>query len=49
MIYNLKSNIEITTITAEDMVKESNGLKKIKPEFVISRFRSMEDLYRYLT
>ena len=31
------------------MVEESKGTKKIKPEELISRFRSKEDLYRYLT
>ena len=31
------------------MVEESKGPKKIKPEVVLSRFRSKEDLYRYLT
>ena len=49
MIYNLKLNKEITIQTAEDMVEESKGTKKIKPEVLLSRFRSKEDLYRYLT
>ena len=31
------------------MVEESKGTKKIKPEVLLSRFRSKEDLYRYLT
>jgi hypothetical protein len=31
------------------MTEESKGPKKIKPEEFISRFRSKEDLYRYLT
>jgi len=31
------------------MVEESKGPKKIKPEVLLSRFRSKEDLYRYLT
>ena len=31
------------------MVEERKGPKKIKPEELISRFRSKEDLYRYLT
>ena len=31
------------------MVEESKGPKKIKPEELISRFRSKEDLYKYLT
>jgi hypothetical protein len=49
IIYNLKLNKEITTQTVEDMVEESKGPKKIKPEVLLSRFRSKEDLYRYLT
>jgi hypothetical protein len=49
IIYNLKLNKEITTQTAEEMVEESKGTKKIKPEVLLSRFRSKEDLYRYLT
>jgi hypothetical protein len=49
MLYNLKLNKEITIQTAEDMVEESKGTKKIKPEVLLSRFRSKEDLYRYLT
>jgi hypothetical protein len=31
------------------MVEESKVPKKIKPEELISRFRSKEDLYKYLT
>jgi len=31
------------------MVEESKGPKKYKAEELISRFRSKEDLYRYLT
>jgi hypothetical protein len=31
------------------MVEESKGLKKDKPEELISRFRYKEDLYKYLT
>ena len=31
------------------MVKESKGPKRRMPEDFISRFRSKEDLYRYLT
>jgi hypothetical protein len=31
------------------MVEEVKGPKKIKPEELISRFRSKEDLYKYLT
>ena len=49
MLYNLKLNKDITPQSKEDMVEESKGTKKIKPEVLISRFRSKEDLYRYLT
>ena len=49
MLYNLKLNRYITTKEAKDMVEESKGPKKIKPEELISRFRSKEDLYKYLT
>jgi hypothetical protein len=49
MLYNLKLNKDITAQSKEDMVEESKGTKKIKPEVLISRFRSKEDLYRYLT
>ena len=49
IIYNLKLNKEITKQTAKDMVEESKEPKKIKPEVLLSRFRSKEDLYRYLT
>ena len=49
MLYNLKLNRYITAKVAKDMVKERKGPKKIKPEELISRFRSKEDLYRYLT
>jgi hypothetical protein len=45
MIYNLKLKKEIKTQKAEEMVEET----KIKPEVLLSRFRSKEDLYRYLT
>jgi hypothetical protein len=45
----LKLNKEIAATTAQDMVEESKGNKKIKPEVLLSRFRSKEDLYRYLT
>ena len=31
------------------MVEESKGPKKKMPEDLISRFRSKEDLYRYLS
>ena len=49
MLYNLKLNKDITAQSKEEMVEESKGTKKIKPEVLISRFRSKEDLYRYLT
>ena len=48
-LYNLILNKEITPLSAEIMVEESKGTKKIKPEVLLSRFRSKEDLYRYLT
>jgi hypothetical protein len=31
------------------MVEDSKDPKKVKPEELISRFRSKEDLYKYLT
>jgi hypothetical protein len=31
------------------MAEENKGKKKVKPEELISRFRSKEDLYKYLT
>jgi hypothetical protein len=49
MLYNLKLNKEITIQSALQMVEESKGNKRIKPEVLLSRFRSKEDLYRYLT
>ena len=49
MLYKLKLNKDIISQSKEDMVEESKGTKKIKPEVLISRFRSKEDLYRYLT
>ena len=45
----MKLNREITAEASEEMIKESKGTKKIKPEVLLSRFRSKEDLYRYLT
>ncbi len=36
------------TITAH-MVEEEKRAKKVKPEELMSRFRSKEDLYKYLT
>ncbi len=49
MLYNLKLNKENISQESKDMVEESKGTKKIKPEVLLSRFRSKEDLYRYLT
>ena len=49
ILYNLKLKRDITAQAAEKMVEESKGTKKIKPEVLLSRFRSKEDLYRYLT
>ena len=46
---NLKLKRDITARAVEEMVEESKGTKKIKPEVLLSRFRSKEDLYRYLT
>jgi hypothetical protein len=31
------------------MVEEEKRFKKVKPEELMSRFRSKEDLYKYLT
>ncbi len=49
ILYNLKLKRDITAQAAEKMVEESKVTKKIKPEVLLSRFRSKEDLYRYLT
>ena len=49
ILYNLKLNRDITAQATEEMVEESKGPKKIKPEVLLSRFRSKEDLYRNLT
>lgn len=46
---NLKLNKKLTRLTARGMVEESKGPKRYKAEELISRFRSKEDLYRYLT
>ena len=46
---NLKLNRDFASKAAVHMTEESKGPKKIKPEELISRFRSKEDLYRYLT
>ena len=45
----MQLNIAIINDTATQMVEEHKGPKKIKPEELISRFRSKEDLYKYLT
>ena len=49
MFINLKLNKEVIIQAIKSMVEESKGTKKVKPEELISRFRSKEDLYRYLT
>jgi hypothetical protein len=49
ILNNLKLIREITSQAAEEMNEESKGTKKIKLEVLLSRFRSKEDLYRYLT
>ena len=49
MLINLKLNKEVIIQAIKSMVEESKGTKKVKPEELISRFRSKEDLYRYLT
>ena len=49
ILYNLKLNRDITAQAKEEMVEESKGPKKINQEVLLSRFRSKEDLYRYLT
>jgi hypothetical protein len=49
ILYNLKLNRDIRAQATEEMAEESKGPKKIKPEVLLSRFRSKEDLYRYLT
>jgi hypothetical protein len=49
MLNNLKLNRDIASKAAIPKIEESKGPKKIKPEELISRFRSKEDLYRYLT
>jgi hypothetical protein len=49
MLYNLKLNKENISQESKDIVEESKGTEKIKPEMLLSRFRLKEDLYRYLT
>ena len=49
MLINLKLNKEVIIPPIKSIVEESKGTKKVKPEELISRFRSKEDLYRYLT
>ena len=46
---NLKLITHLITHAADDMVEEIKEPKKYKAEELISRFRSKEDLYRYLT
>ena len=45
----MQLNISILNEAETQMVEERKGPKKIKPEELISRFRSKEDLYKYLT
>ena len=45
----MQLNIAIINEAATQMVEERKDPKKIKPEELISRFRSKEDLYKYLT
>ena len=40
---------KLTSIKLNRMVKESKGPKRHMAEELTSRFRSKEDLYRYLT
>ena len=49
MLINLKLNKKVIIQSLKSMVEVSNGTKKVKPEELISRFRSKEDVYRYLT
>ena len=49
MLINLKLNKEVIIQAIKSLVEESKGTKKVKPEELISRFRSKEDLYCYLT
>ena len=45
----MQLNIATLNEASTHMVEERKGPKKIKPEELISRFRSKEDLYKYLT
>ena len=45
----MQLNIAIINEVTTQIVEERKGPKKIKPEELISRFRSKEDLYKYLT
>jgi hypothetical protein len=49
ILVNLKLNKETSRLTVKSMVEESKEPKRYKAEELISRFRSKEDLYRYLT
>ena len=40
---------EIKQAINTHMVEEEKRAKKVKPEELLSRFRSKEDLYKYLT
>ena len=46
MLINLKLNKEVIIQAIKSMVEESKGTQKVKPEELIYRFRSKEDLYR---
>jgi hypothetical protein len=46
--FKLETIKEIICEVLSTMVEEVNGPKKIKSEELISRFRSKEDLYKYL-
>ena len=45
----MQLNIATLNEEATKMVEERKDPKKIKPEELISRIRSKEDLYKYLT
>ena len=45
----LQFNKEIKQTLIAHMVEELKVAKKVKPEELMSRFRSKEDLYKYLT
>ena len=49
ILYILILNFYKTKPKTPTMVEESKSHKRHKPEDLLSRFRSKEDLYRYLT